>query len=102
VQEVCSKMAIIEGGRVLYEGPPGAAVDAIRGRIWTREIQKAELPAFRERMRVLSTRLKAGRTLIRVFSDERPDESFAEAQADLGDVYFHTLTGPRNGNGRDA
>ncbi len=97
VQEVCGRMAIIEGGRVLHEGEPRAAVEALRGKTWIKEIDKEDLSAYQATLRVLSTRLRGGRTIIHVLSEERPDDTFAEAPPDLEDVYFATLSG----NGRE-
>ena len=42
-----------------------------------------------------NTRLFAGRTLIHVLADARPDESFMPVDPGLEDVYFTTLTRAR-------
>ena len=42
---------------------------------------------------VISTKLFAGRHLIHVYSDERPDTSFDPVDPDLEDVYFATMAG---------
>jgi len=92
VAEVCSRMAIIKEGRVLRGGEPQRAIDAIRGKTWKKVIDKNELPQYEAEHHVISTRLRAGRTLVHVFADERPDPSFDEAAPDLKDVYFITLS----------
>jgi len=97
VSEVCSTMAIIEGGRVLYAGDPGRAIDAIAGKTWRKQIDKAELGRYQETFRVISTRLKGGRPVIHVYSEERPDDTFEAVPPDLEDVYFTILSG--NGTG---
>ena len=43
-------------------------------------------------MKVISTHLKAGQTIIHVLSDEKPDTSFEVSEADLEDVYFAEIT----------
>ena len=35
----------------------------------------------------------AGRTLVRVYSDENPGAGFESVEADLQDVYFSTMSG---------
>src|SRR5687767_5585362 len=40
VSDLCSRMAIISGGRVLTEGEPLAAMKAIEGKIWQRIVPK--------------------------------------------------------------
>jgi ABC-type multidrug transport system ATPase subunit len=88
VTNLCSDMAIICLGQVIATGHPADLVAEVDGRIWSKSIDKAELPAHTERYNVISTRLKAGRTEIHVHADARPDASFAPARADLEDVYF--------------
>lgn len=91
VAELCSRMAIIQSGRILEETSPVDAIEALRGKVWRRTIAKADLDGFRERHQVLSTRLVLGRTAIRVLADENPGEGFEPAEPDLEDVYFATL-----------
>src|SRR5215210_469362 len=46
VSELCTRMAIIDQGEILLEAEPLGVVDDLRGRIWRRVIEKAELPAL--------------------------------------------------------
>ena len=43
-------------------------------------------------MQVISTHLKAGKTVIHVLSDNQPDASFEASAANLEDVYFAEIT----------
>lgn len=88
VKELCSNMAIINLGQVQYAGPPLAAEEALRGRIWQKSISRADLSWHREKYNVISTKLVAGRPLIHVLSDECPDECFQGVEPDLEDVFF--------------
>jgi ABC-type multidrug transport system ATPase subunit len=93
VSDLCSAMAILHRGSVLLSGDPTEIVGRFAGLVWEKTIDKAELAAYEERHRVISTRLVARRTRVRVHAQERPDPSFAPAQADLEDVYFSTIKG---------
>ena len=93
VSELCTKMAIIDRGEILLEAEPLRAVDDLRGRIWRRVIPKQELPALERQHAVISTKLLAGRTVVRVYSDGAPDSGFEPAEPVLEDVYFSTMTG---------
>jgi len=97
VAEVCTNMAIIRDGRVLRTGQPQAAVDELKGRIWTKVIPKTDLARHQREFRVISVRLNGGRTVIHVHSDTRPDPTFTEVAPDLQDVYFTTLLTSGNG-----
>ncbi len=93
VLELCSKMAIIHKGRVLYQGGPDAAVEALEGRIFSRKIAKADLAQFEADYKVISNKMMAGRPLIHVYSDEPLDAEFAPARPSLEDVFFAKIGG---------
>ncbi len=91
VSELCSRMAVISRGQILLEGDPGSKIDDLRGKIWEKSIAKDEMDEYTDRMTVISTRLQAGRRMIHVLAEERPDESFDGVEPDLEDVYFTTM-----------
>ena len=93
VAELCSRMAIIDKGEILLEAEPAAAVAALRGRVWTRVVARAELPALEQRHRVICTKLLGGRTLVHVYAESSPGPEFERAEPDLEDVYFSVMGG---------
>src|SRR5215213_8027326 len=93
VSELCNRMAIIDRGRILLEAEPQRAVSELRGRIWRRVVPRAELERLEREHSVISTKLLAGRTVVRVYSDVSPGAAFDSAEADLEDVYFSTMAG---------
>ncbi len=95
VADLCPRMAVLAGGRVLLEGAPLALIEETRGRVWQKTIARDELEAHRERYRVISTRLFAGRTIIHVVADGAPGDGFTPVQGGLEDVYFSTLDASR-------
>ena len=93
VLELCSKMAIIHQGRVLYEGGPEAAVSSLEGKIWQRRIPKAELKEIEKQHRVISSKMVAGQPLVHVYADSSPGEGFEPARPGLEDVFFSRIGG---------
>jgi ABC-type multidrug transport system ATPase subunit len=93
VSELCTRMAIIDKGEILLEAEPLRAVADLRGRIWRRVISKAELADLEREHAVISTKLLAGRTVVRVFADIAPGPGFDAAEPQLEDVYFSTMAG---------
>ena len=72
VRELCSRMAIIDRGRVLATGEPGALIARARGQGLAEGRREGGGEALsRDAMTVISTRLLAGRTVIRVCRRER-------------------------------
>jgi ABC-type multidrug transport system ATPase subunit len=101
VSELCSRMAIIDRGQILLEAEPLAAVAALRGRIWRRVVEKTELPELERTHAVISTKLLAGRTVVRVYSSTSPGAGFESVEADLEDVYFSTMAGHYGSTGKE-
>jgi ABC-type multidrug transport system ATPase subunit len=93
VMELCTNMAIIHEGRVLFAGAPDDAVATLSGRIWQKYVPKTELKGLDTRYRVISTKLIAGRPLIHVYSAEPPGDGFEAVRADLEDVFFARIAG---------
>jgi ABC-type multidrug transport system ATPase subunit len=95
VADLCSRMAIIAGGRIVREGVPHDLIAGLAGRVWRRTIDRAELDAVRAEHEVISTRLAEGRTVVHVIADASPGAGFEPVSGTLEDVYFATLTEQR-------
>ena len=91
VTDLCPRMAILVGGRIVLAGTPSELIAALQGHIWQASIEKHELEAAKARHPVIATRLRSGRTVIRVLADSSPGVGFAPVEAGLEDVYFATL-----------
>jgi ABC-type multidrug transport system ATPase subunit len=95
VSDLCPLMAIIAGGRIVRQGDPLALIGELKGRIWTKAVDRAELESVRAQHQVISTRLFTGRTVVHILSDGDPGGGFEPAPGGLEDVYFSTLTAAR-------
>jgi ABC-2 type transport system ATP-binding protein len=96
VAELCSRMAIMLQGRIVASDTPAALTAALRGKIWSQVVDKADLPGLRQRCNVIATRLRAGRSVVRVLAESAPDRDFEPALAGIEDVYFSTLQAQRS------
>ena len=95
VTDLCPRMAILGQGQILLEGAPTALIGALAGQVWERAIDRADLPAISAAHRVISTRLRGGRTVVHVIADTAPGEGFTAVHGGLEDVYFSTLLAAR-------
>jgi ABC-type multidrug transport system ATPase subunit len=91
VEELCSRMAIIDRGEILLEAEPSHAIDELRGRIWRRTVTRDELPVVQREERVIATKLLGGRTIVHVYADTSPGAAFEAVEPDLKDVYFSVM-----------
>ena len=92
VSDLCTRMAVLAGGRVLVEGRPAELIARLDGRVWRKTVSKSELSRYRETLTVLSARLFAGQTRIHVLADAKPEDGFEPIAPDLEDVYFSVLS----------
>jgi ABC-2 type transport system ATP-binding protein len=93
VTDLCSRMAIIHRGCLLFCGTPDEGIKALEGRIWRRLATKGELAELNQRHRVISHKLIAGRPLLHVYSDSDPGDDFEPAEPGVEDVFFSRIAG---------
>ncbi len=91
VTDLCSRVALIVGGRIVANDTPAALIAELTGKVWVQTIDKSELAACRTHYALIATRLRAGRTQIHVLSDAAPGPEFEPVATSLEDVYFATL-----------
>lgn len=91
VKELCSKMAVIDRGRVKLCEAPTAAEARLSGKIWTKSMDKHELAEARQQLQVISAKMNSGRHMVHVYSDQSPGSGFEPTTPDLEDVFFWHL-----------
>jgi ABC-type multidrug transport system ATPase subunit len=91
VRELCTSMAIMDKGRVLFSGNTDDALAQINGKVWEKRIEKTDLDDLQKNLKVISTKLVGGKPLVHVFSNENPGNGFKSAEENLEDVFFAKL-----------
>jgi len=93
VMDLCTNMAIIHEGKVLFEGKPEDAIAQLKGKVWQRSIAKTDLPYFEGRHKIISSRLVGGRPFIHILSEHPLNGGFQASTPDLEDVFFTKIRG---------
>lgn len=93
VSELCTRMAIINKGKILLEAGPQQAVDYLKGKIWRKSIDKNTLQALEREHNIISAKLLNGQSMVHIYSPEHPGKGFEQVEPDLEDVYFTSMTG---------
>ena len=93
VSELCTRMAIINGGEILLEAEPLRAIEDVRGRVWRKLVPKESVAEVEKELPVISTKMLAGRTYVNVYSETQPGAEFETVDPDLKDVYFSAMGG---------
>lgn len=94
VKELCTDLAIMNGGKVLKQITPMAATQEIKGQIWTKNLSREALDNAESQFNVLSSTYNQDNSInIRVHATEQPAGDFDLAEPNLEDVYFIALKG---------
>src|SRR5262249_22728709 len=83
VSPLCARAAILFGGRVVAHGELEELVASLQGRVWRKTVPRAEVPRYRQQLRVISSRPVNGHAVLHVLSDTCPDASFESVSGDL-------------------
>ncbi|MEO1529321.1 MAG: ABC transporter ATP-binding protein, partial [Planctomycetota bacterium] len=88
VRELCTRMAIIDEGRLLFAGSPEEAESKLTGKVWRKSVSQKELADCRQRYEVISHKHVSGRPVIHVLCDSSPGAGFESVSPGLDDVFF--------------
>lgn len=91
VRELCTQMAIMDKGKVLFSGDTDDALKQLKGKVWERKVEKNELAKFQSDYKIISNKLVGGKPLIHAFSENELGNGFSKAEENLEDVFFAKL-----------
>lgn len=88
VTELCSNMAIMNAGEMVYQGTPQNVITELNGKVWEKIIERSDVENYRKTHTVISDKMVAGKPLIHVLSDTNPGDGFNSVAPNLEDVFF--------------
>ena len=91
VTELCSNMAIMNSGKMVYKGTPQAVISELNGKVWQKIIERNEIGQYKTDYTVISDKMVAGKPLIHVLSDSNPGNGFENVTPGLEDVFFSKI-----------
>lgn len=95
VSNLCSRMAIIQKGKILSSCTPRQAVEQLKDSVWEAIVPLEQLPALKTRFNVISSRMFEGQVRVRVISKDRPPSGeFSPATPILEDYYLDLVNEP--------
>lgn len=92
VKDLCSRMVIMNHGKILLEGTPSKALDTVKENIWSKLIEKEQLTDYKKNHAVISSKVAEGKLLIHVYAAQHPGDNFEQVYPNLEDVYFSLIT----------
>lgn len=91
VRELCTNMAIMDKGKVLYSGTTDEALLQIKDKVYEKRVDKTELATYQSDYKVISNKLVGGKPQIHVYSETPLNSGFSPAEETLEDVFFAKL-----------
>jgi ABC-type multidrug transport system ATPase subunit len=88
VTELCSNMAIMDLGKMVYQGSPQTVINELNGKVWQKIIERNEIEEYKNNFTVISDKMVAGKPLIHVLGESNPGNGFESVTPDLEDVFF--------------
>lgn len=101
VNNLCSQMAVMDNGKILFDGTPTEALGSIAHPVWQKPVTRHEWHAISKKHQVLSVRMQGGQFKIRVKSSLMPAAGFSITSADLEDAYFDILNAAKVQGNKD-
>ncbi|MCU4177083.1 ABC transporter ATP-binding protein [Carboxylicivirga sp. N1Y90] len=91
VRELCTKMAIMNLGQIVFQDTPQNAIDSINGKVYQKIVTRTDLEDYARKYSIISNKMVGGQPLIHVFSDEHPENGFEQVNPNLEDVFFSKI-----------
>jgi ABC-2 type transport system ATP-binding protein len=91
VKELCSNMAIMNHGQLVYQGTPQKGIDELQGKVWRKMIERNEVEAYQSKYYVISDKLIAGKPLIHILDEANPENGFETIAPSIEDVFFSKI-----------
>jgi ABC-2 type transport system ATP-binding protein len=88
VRELCSNMAIMNLGQLVYQGTPNNVLQELKGKVWQKSIARNQVEEYQKNYKVISDKMVAGNPLIHVLSETNPSDGFEQVEPNLEDVFF--------------
>ncbi|PRP65765.1 ABC transporter ATP-binding protein [Nonlabens agnitus] len=93
VKELCTDMAILNGGKILAHATPKELVASLQGKIWTTVVDRENIEELQKQYNVISSSFDENNNLkVRVLAVTQPSDQFIAGAPTLEDVYFTTLS----------
>lgn len=91
IEATCENIAILEDGNIIYHGSVASMLESARGKIYTADINKVELPYIKERYPITSMVTLGNTISVRFIAEQQPFENSIPSEANVEDAYMYLL-----------
>jgi len=91
ISSTCENIALMDMGRIIFQGPPAELVDSARGKVWTISSGHEDLDGWKQRFPVISTVPSENGYELRIVAEDPDTPRAAPAEPNLEDAYIHYM-----------
>ena len=98
ISSTCENIALMDLGRIIFNGPPADLVDNARGKVWTISTGHEDLDSWKERFPVISTVPSERGYELRIVAENPEAPEAIPAEPNLEDAYIHYMQQAASGH----
>lgn len=89
VECVAKEVILLKEGKLLHKASPLSLQTAMTGKVWSLQIDEAEMEQYMERYVIANAAAEEGKYSLRIISDDKPHETAISESPRLEDVYLY-------------
>lgn len=97
IESTCEDIAILEKGSILYKGTVNRLIARAKGKVFSMNIHKADLPEIKEKYTVTGMHTSGDHVAVRVLSQTPPGSGAEGCEPNVEDAYMYIIGGNTNG-----
>jgi ABC-2 type transport system ATP-binding protein len=97
IEATCERIAVLESGEMLYNGTVTDLVNGAKGKIYSAEINKKELPLIKEHYPITSMITMGNLVNVRFVANEKPFDFANPCEVNVEDAYMYLMHEKRGG-----
>jgi ABC-2 type transport system ATP-binding protein len=98
ISSTCENIAIMDLGRIIFNGSPTDLVESARGKVWTISTGYEDLDSWKERFPVISTVPSERGYELRIVAENPDTPEAVPAEPNLEDAYIHYMQKAASGH----
>ncbi len=91
VRELCTQMAIMNQGKIVFHNTPQNAIDELEGKVFQKMVSRTDLEKYAVDYPIISNKMIGGKPQIHIFSENNPENGFELVKPNLEDVFFSKI-----------
>ncbi|MBY2477188.1 ABC transporter ATP-binding protein [Clostridioides difficile] len=95
IEATCENVAILDSGKVIYNGSTEALAKLAEGKVYSIEVDKKDIENIKSRFVVIGMLTQGGKATLRVISDDKPFENAVECNPTIEDGYMLIMGGEK-------